>query len=323
MVKNLLHKMKKKYYDIKTPKINFALNDKIAVIEGACEVDYNNLNSQYVIVNNLNKIKNEDYSKISIYMGSPDKQKLKLMTSLKWLQLSSAGVNGYDNENLYFKMPYLTTAKGIYGVPIAECVIADILFLMKPALSNTINEKYKIPPLLGMEFANSSVLVCGLGDIGRNVAIRCKGMKCSSVIGIDSYIPEKEIVDEVYPLEKLDSVIGKADIVVSALPDNEKTRMLFNEKMISKMKKNAIFVNVGRGSAVDQKALLKAIKNKCLFGAALDVTTPDPVAKIHPLKRNNRILVTDHLACISRNNSEKLKKFYYSQFEKYINGDIK
>lgn len=321
-IKNKLYRIKKQYMDKQAPKISVPNHCEIAVIEYADEEMFSTLFPKYTVVNNLNKICASDYSKISVYMGAPEKSKLIHMSSLKWIQLSSAGLNGYDDKSLYCKMPMITTAKGIYGVPISECVIADILFLMKPALSNCVNKKHKIPPTDGLEMENCSAIVCGLGDIGRNVAVRLKGMNCKSVIGIDTYIPEGNIVDAVFPLDKLAEVIGKADIVVSALPDLPQTRSIYNTDMFGRMKKNAVFVNVGRGSAVDQQALIAAVKTGHLFGAALDVTTPDPISTFHPLRRTGRILITDHLACISRNNSQKLQTFYFEQAKKYINGEL-
>ena len=320
-VKQYLYNLKQSYIAKNTPKLNIAEGKKIVVAEN-CELKaFEEIFSDYVVVNSVSQIAEKDYDKISVYFGAPSKKILPQLTSLQWLQLSSAGMNGYDDRTLYKNNVKVTGTKGVYGLPISECVIGDILFLMKPAMSNTINKKYAISTLSGKDFTGSIVIVCGLGDIGKNIALRCKGMQCEKVIGFDKFVTECEGVDEVYPLEKLGELIGQADIIASALPAVPETDGIFNEKMFSLMKQDAIFVNVGRGNAVNQEDLLKAVNSKRLFGVALDATTPDPLPKNHPLRKNGRVLITDHLACISRNNKERLQSFYIAQAERYINGE--
>lgn len=320
-IKQYLYNLKQSYIAKNTPKLNIAEGKKIVVAENCDVKEFEEIFSDYVVVNSVSQIAEKDFDKIKVYFGAPSKKILSQLTSLEWLQLSSAGMNGYDDRALYKNDVKVTGARGVYGLPISECVIGDILFLMKPAMSNTINKKYSISTLSGKDFTGSTVIVCGLGDIGKNIALRCKGMQCSKVIGFDKFITECESVDEVYTLEKLQEYIGQADIVVSALPAVTETDGVFNEKTFSLMKNEAIFVNVGRGNAVNQEALLNAVNSKKLFGAVLDATTPDPLPKNHPLRKNKRILITDHLDCISRNNKIRLQSYYISQAEKFVKGE--
>ncbi len=321
-IKQFLYSIKQNIVAKNTEKITVGENEKIVVADGYDTARFAEVFGEYRVVDSVNKVADADLCKIVVYFGAPKKSLLKSMSGLNWLQLSSAGLNGYDDMALYSCNPTVTTAKGIYGYPISECVIGDILFLMKPAMSNTINKRHSIPPLSGKEFFDSTVAVCGLGDIGRKVAERCKGLKCKRVIGLDNYSPDDKNIDEIYGLCDLPKVIGEADVVVSALPDLPETRNLFCAEMFVKMKKGAIFVNVGRGTATNQKDLEKFIKSGHIFGAALDVTTPDPLPKSHFLRRCKRVIITDHLACISENNRERLLEFYIEQGKKYINGEL-
>ncbi|MBO5432725.1 MAG: D-2-hydroxyacid dehydrogenase [Clostridia bacterium] len=320
-IKQYLYNIKQSYIAKNTPKLNIAEGEKIVVAENCDLKEFEKFFSDYVVVGSVSQIAEKDYGKIEIFFGAPPKKSLPEMTSLKWLQLSSAGMNGYDDKALYKTDVKVTGARGVYGLPISECVIGDILFLMKPAMANTINKKYSIPALSGKDFTGSTVIVCGLGDIGKNIALRCKGMQCEKVIGFDKFVTDCEGVDEIYPLDKLNELIGQADIIASALPAVPETDGVFNEKTFSLMKQDAIFVNVGRGNAVNQEALLKAVNSKKLFGAALDATTPDPLPKNHPLRKNGRILITDHLACISSKNKDRLQSYYLAQAERYIKGE--
>lgn len=320
-IKQYLYKLKQSYIKKNTPKLNIADGQKIVVAENCDTQEFERIFSNYIVASSIFQVDEKDLNKIEIYFGAPPKKLLCKMTKLKWLQLHSAGMNGYDDKSLYKGDVKITNAKGIYGLPISECVIGDMLFFMKPAMSNTINKKYSMRADLGKDFTGSTIIVCGLGDIGKKVAIRCKGMQCLKVIGFDKFVTECDGVDEVYPLEKIDDIIGQADIIVSALPAVPETDGIFNEKMFSLMKQDAIFINVGRGNAVDQKALLKVINEKKLLGAALDSTTPDPLPKNHPLRKNGRILITDHLACVSENNRIRVQNYYISQAERYIKGE--
>lgn len=322
-LKQNLYLKKQAVIAARTPKMKIGAEQKIIIAQDCDTKPFADIFSGYAVSDGLKNIADEDLGRIECYFGAPDKAKLPKMTSLKWLQLSSAGLNGYDDKSLYSAPDVkLTNAKGIYGLPISECVIADILFLIKPAMSNTVNKKYRIPPFEGKEFSGSRVIICGMGDIGRNIAARCKGMKCADVTGFDKFVKNDENADRMFTLDKLRENIGEADFVISALPAVPETEGIFDGKMFAAMKDGAVFVNVGRGSAVDQQALLENINNSHLFGAALDATTPDPLPESHPLRRCGRVLVTEHLACISSVVKQRLEKYYISQSERYIKGEL-
>lgn len=320
-IKQYIYNLKQRNIAKNTSKKTITDGQKLVVAENCNVSEFEKIFSDYIVISSIHQIYEKDLDKIEIYFGAPPKKLLSKMKKLKWLQLHSAGLNGYDDKSLYANEVKVSTAKGLYGMQISECVIGQMLFFMKPAMSNTINRKYSMRADLGKDFTNSTVIVCGLGDIGRNIALRCKGMQCKKVIGIDKFVTECDCVDEIYPLEKLGEVIGEADMVASALPAVPETDGAFNKSIFSLMKQDAIFVNVGRGNAVDQKALLDAINSKKLLGAVLDATTPDPLPKNHPLRKNGRILITDHLDCVSENNKIRIENYYLSQAERYKNGE--
>ena len=102
--------------------------------------------------------------------------------------------------------------------------------------------------------------------------------------------------DEVFPLEKLDELLPQADVVALCLPHNAQSAGLMNEARIALMKDDAIFINAGRGSALDQDALGRAMQNGKLWGAALDVTVPEPLPEDSPLWDIPNLLITPHVA---------------------------
>lgn len=321
-IKQLLYTVKRKVIRLTAKKTPVTAGKNIVLVPTGFSDVFRPIFPTYVVIDNVDCIDESDFGKVEIVIGSIDKNTIKKFTSLKWLQLSSVGMNGYDSLTEQNPELLLTNARGLYGIPIAEAVIADILFLFKPSMSNTINSKYRISPMKGKELTDSTIVICGAGDIGRNIAKRCAGMGCKRIIGIDKYVTEAPYFSEIYPLQELPKVITFADVVVSGLPQTQETERLFDSAMFEQMKNDSVFINVGRGGCVDQKALLKNVNSHHLFGAVLDVTTPDPLPMFHPLRRNKRILITDHLACISERITERQIEFFASQAKEYVLGKI-
>jgi len=101
-------------------------------------------------------------------------------------------------------------------------------------------------------------------------------------------------VDEVHYMSELDQVLPKADVVFSILPNTPQTRGIYNEEFFAKMKNSAVFLNAGRGNAVDQKALAEAIRSGELAFAGLDVPDPEPLPPGHPLWQEANVFITPH-----------------------------
>lgn len=87
-----------------------------------------------------------------------------------------------------------------------------------------------------------------------------------------------------------------ADVVFSILPDTKATRQIYNKELFESMKRTGIFLNAGRGNAVDQEALLWALQNKRIMAAGLDVTNPEPLPAEHPLWQEENVLITPHVS---------------------------
>ncbi|MGN1281275.1 MAG: D-2-hydroxyacid dehydrogenase, partial [Succinivibrio sp.] len=144
---------------------------------------------------------------------------------------------------------------------------------------------------------NSTVAVLGLGDIGQSYAAKIKALGAAKVIGVRRNVTKRpEFVDCVYTLDELDKVLPEADIVAMVLPSSKETVNLINEKTISMMKDGAYLINVGRGDAINQDDLLKALRSGKLAGAALDVTKKEPLDKDDPLYSEPKVLLTPHVA---------------------------
>ncbi len=233
----------------------------------------------------------------NIILGSVPPKFLKGAESLEWLQLNSAGTGGYTNGILKDGV-ILTNASGSYGLAISEHLLAMAMALQKKLHMYLLNQQNALwqdeGPITSM--FGATVLVVGLGDIGGEFAKRCKCLG-SHTIGIRRVAREKpDYVDAVYTMEQLDDLLPKADIVALSLPQTKETTHLFSADRFKRMKKGAILLNVGRGSAIDQEALIEALASGQLGGAGLDVTDPEPLPDNHPLWDAENLILTPHVS---------------------------
>lgn len=223
---------------------------------------------------------------------------LKDAANLQWLQLNSAGYEEYLAEGLLKKEIVLNNAGGAYGVAVAEHLLAMVVSLAKKIPTyrdeQNRNEWSDLGQVLPLH--DLTVLVVGLGDIGGHFAKLMKVLG-NRIIGIKNNISVKpDYVDEVYRLEDLDKIIGQADIVALTIPASETTKGLMNEERFLRMKKEALFFNVGRGSLVDSNALMTALEKEVIAGAGIDVVDIEPLPKDHKLWKTKNLLITPHCA---------------------------
>lgn len=231
-----------------------------------------------------------------IILGCPNPQMLPSCGNLKWLQTASAGVDAYIKS--LPKGVMLTNATGGYGLAIAEHMLGMYLELIKKLNGyHDLQRKHEWGDLGEVSSVwGSTVLVVGLGDIGTEFAKLCKAMG-AYIIGVRRKdASPSQYADEVHLSEELDSLLGRADCVAVALPGTKETAHMFDKDKFAKMKNSAVFLNVGRGSIVDQDALVKALKNGEIFGAGLDVADPEPLPKDDPLWDAGNVIITPHVS---------------------------
>lgn len=235
---------------------------------------------------------------MDIIIGNLPKEKLNIAKNLKWLQLNSAGADLYVREGVLPEGVILTNATGAYGLAISEHMLGVLLELLKKLNLYRDNQRENIWKDEGevRSIYGSTVLVVGLGDIGSEFAKRIKALG-GYTIGIRRSDTRKpEFIDELYLMDKLDEVLGRADIVALSLPQTKDTYKLFNKERLLRMKKGAVLLNVGRGTVIDTDALCELLQEEYLFGAALDVTDPEPLPSAHSLWDLKNVIITPHIS---------------------------
>ncbi|MFI3325320.1 MAG: D-2-hydroxyacid dehydrogenase [Clostridia bacterium] len=239
----------------------------------------------------------ENIENADVIYGNPSLEQIYTCKNLKWIQTVSAGVDAYIKGGFPENIS-LTNATGAYGLAISEHLLAMHLSLIKKFNHYFSSQQKNEWINHGMVKAvdGSTVLILGLGDIGGKYAKIVKAMG-AYVIGLrrsDSQKPD--YVDEIHLSEKLDELLPRADVVAIALPGTAQTKHLINKHTLSLMKKDAIILNVGRGSIIDSSALCEALNSGNLAGAGLDVTEIEPLPSGDPLWSAKNLVLTPHIS---------------------------
>ena len=218
---------------------------------------------------------------------------------LVWYQSSFAGPDLYLVPGVLPEGCRITNATGAYGLAIAEWMLGMWLALGKDLCLYRDNQRMGLWQPIARPvkaIAGAKVVCVGLGDIGCNFALRANALG-AHVIGVrrrGGACPA--YCKEVIPQSRLDEVLPEADLVALSLPETPETYHLLDADRIAKIKPGAILINVGRGATVDTGALCAALQAGRIFGAALDVTDPEPLPPGHPLWALPNVLITPHIS---------------------------
>ena len=235
-----------------------------------------------------------------VLYGMPDRAALRTFTSLKWFCGSFAGVDAYLDDALYPSPDViLTNSSGAYGVTIAEHLIMVTLMLLRHASAYVLEAAaHRWGPVLPMRsIMGSTITVVGTGDIGTEFARRAKALGAAAVRGVRRTKKAADpAFDEIHTNDELDALLPDTDILALALPATGETKGFLSAARLALLPKTAYVVNVGRGSAIDQAALLDALNHDRLAGAALDVFEQEPIPAGDPAWTAKNLLITPHIS---------------------------
>ena len=233
-----------------------------------------------------------------VIVGFPPVPRLATAKNLQWLQIPWSGADGYADHPDFPSHVLLTNATGAFGRPIAEYAFGAVFTLMRRFHQYRDCQKEAQWQRQGDEMSPTGkhVLILGAGDIGTNAARLFKMMDCR-ITGVRRVVREVPAeFDAMITLEQVDSVLPDADIVICCMPHTPLTQGFLNRKRLESMKKTAILVNVGRGTLIDHDALADVLNAGLIYGAALDVTCPEPLPQDHPLWKCRNVLITPHVS---------------------------
>ena len=288
----------------------------------ACELDNsvkkiikNSLTKHNLYFSNLRFKKNADnnFLKCEIVFGNIPPDWIRQSSKIRWLQLESTGFAEYSNvkKNFLNKNVIITNLKSFFAHQVAQTVMAGIFSFYRGLDSFTLLKKRKKwigDPIRGkLEILNDkNILFFGKGSINQEIAKYIKIFNCKYSF-IDSNSKKN------FSIKK----VKKAEIVICALPGTTKTKMLFNKKMINSLSKQTILINVGRGNLINEKYLIKKLKNNDLKGAVLDVTAEEPLRKNNPLWSCPNLILTQHTGGGYKDEMIDKVNFFLNNFQRY------
>jgi phosphoglycerate dehydrogenase-like enzyme len=246
---------------------------------------------------------------------------------LRWVHATSAGAGeqvrraGLPAEAL--ERVTVTTSSGVHAVPLAEFAVLGLLAIAKDLPRLLEEQRAKAWPEIRQPFrelSGQTLFLVGLGDIGREVARLGRALGMRTVGFRRSKGPPPEWVDEVHGPERLAELADRADAMVVSLPLTEQTAGMVDRATIERLPAGCIFVNVGRGGVVDEPALVEALGERRIAGAALDVFATEPLPADSPLWTLPNVLVTPHSAALSARENERIVELFVANLRRYLDG---
>jgi phosphoglycerate dehydrogenase-like enzyme len=260
----------------------------------------------------------ESLQEAQIIVGWPPVEDLQQAKHLRWLQLPSAGANRYVD----FLPPQvqLTNASGVFGIPIAEHVFAMMLAFTRgipKALDAARRNEWLGFMNLG-ELYGSTCGIIGLGDIGTEVALRAKAFGMHVIAVKRNSGTKPEFVDELRDAAGLDWLLASSDHVVVTLPGTPHTKDLIDAHRLSLMRSSAYIYNIGRGSVIEESALVRALQEGRLAGAGLDVFADEPLPTESELWRMPNVIITPHVAGSTPHHGARLAQIVMRNLPRFL-----
>ena len=249
---------------------------------------------------------------------------LKRAPKLKWIQFVSAGIERSITPELLRSPVLVTSASGIHATPIAEYVLGAMLALLKRFPSFLTNQQARRwQRHLVAELRGRTVGVVGLGSIGSEVARLARAFGMTVLAARRSAIrrvPGTGDVDELFPPQELPLLLAASDFVVLSLPLTPETRHVIGEEELRSMKPTSYLINISRGAVVDEAALVKALKERWIAGAALDVFEREPLPQESELWGMDNVIITPHISGTSDKYNARITELFCENLRLYLSG---
>lgn len=282
--------------------------------------DFNKNYCSENIINTQSKYFKKNKEKFEIYWGNRLTVKTaSRLPNLKWIHYAGTGMNIELLKYAKIKKIKVTNTKRIFDNAVASTVLAYI-FMLGRGIHYSLYLKNR--KKLGRKFYNNiyqnlqnifsqNILFVGYSNIAKKISKVCQSLGMN-IFAIKSNIPYSKTKIKFYNLNQLKQAVKKSDYIINLLPYTNLTKNIFDKNIFNQMKKNTIFINVGRGDTVNEKDLLNAIKQKKLFAAGLDVVKNEPIKNDSKLLKYDNIFITPHVAGIT-------KDFWQDQFKLFAN----
>lgn len=263
----------------------------------------------------------DDIESAEVILGGISREEFKMAKNLKWIQATGAGVDGLLFQELIESSVILTNASGVHPIPIAEHTFALILAITR-GIMKSFEGKSKRAWLHNEVFVDElygkTIGIIGYGRIGQGIARLAKGFGMK-VIGLkrDTSKDTEIKPDILLGKDSLDTLLKESDVVVIIVPLTKETYHLIGERELKLMKPTGILINVARGKVVDENALIRALKERWILGAGLDVFETEPLPPESELWSLDNIVITPHIAGLNPYYTERLLEIFIKNLKAY------
>jgi phosphoglycerate dehydrogenase-like enzyme len=264
-----------------------------------------------------------------IAFGYPSATAVVECDNLRWVQLHSAGYTTFDRDEVKRAMTgrgtMLSNSSGVYDEPCAQHLLAMIMGLARQlpaALDSQRGDKSWPMTSLRLQarlLNEQTVLLLGFGAIARRLVELLQPLQVN-LVAVRRRVSGGEPI-RVEEIARVDELLPLADHVVNILPANEQTKSFLNEARLGSLKRGAIVYNIGRGTTVDQDALLKELRTGRIAAAYLDVTNPEPLPADHPLWTMPNCFITPHTAGGHSNEKERQVRHFVENLRRFERGE--
>jgi phosphoglycerate dehydrogenase-like enzyme len=243
---------------------------------------------------------------------------------LRWIHSRSAGLERALFPELVESEVILTNGSGVFSPSLGEFAMAAILYFAKDFRRMIRNQMAGVWEQFDITMVSGrTVGIVGYGSIGGAIATRARALEMK-VLALRRRVPqqahEDPLIDQVYGRDGLAEMLALCDYVVASLPLTEQTRGLIAEAEFAVMKKEAVLINVGRGPTVDERALIKALSENRIGGAALDVFDQEPLPQGHPFYSMENVLLSPHCADHTSDWLDNASRFFLAQLKRFRSG---
>lgn len=243
---------------------------------------------------------------------------------VRWIHARSAGLDDVLFPALIKSPVPLTNSRGVFSRPLVEFVLAAVLFFAKDLRRMVRSQVAGLWDQFDVEEIHGKVMgIFGYGDIGGASAERARamGMRVMALRRRPELSQQDPWTERVFPPEAKRELLALSDYVLVATPLTPATRGLIAEAELRAMKNSAVLINIGRGPVVEEAALVRALQENWIRGAALDVFDQEPLPPGHPFYRLENLLLSPHCADHTPDWLERAMQFFLENFERFRKGE--
>lgn len=261
-------------------------------------------------------------AEVLLTMGRLDPNITERTPKLRWVQSLSAGIDKLPLEAFIKRNIIVSNGRGVHAVQMSEFTLGAMLQRVRNANKFLQNQQEKVwdQKLAVDELYGKTVGIIGAGSIGEAVARKCQAFDMR-VIGLNRSGAAQPHFDEILSGETgLKTLLQQSDFIVILLPSTSKTHHLIKEEQFKQMKPSAFLINIARGDVVDEAALVEALRNGTISGAALDVFDQEPLPETSPFWTMDNVIITPHIAGATEHYIERAAPIFYYNLKQYLAG---